>query len=155
MSAKRALHSLVAALLLASVASLAGCSHFVVLHDPLSASEHNDLGVAYESSGQTALAAREYARSLRLDPHQSLTWVNRGNTEAAGGRWRAAEKSYRRALVESPANSDAKNNLATALLRQRRHLAEARTLAEAAVAAGGERDSIYRATLEEVTREGR
>lgn len=145
----------VIALAMTATLGLSSCSHFVLLRDALTASEHNDLGVAYESSGQTALAAREYARSLRLDPHQSLTWVNRGNTEAAGGRWRAAEKSYRRALVESPANSDAKNNLATALLRQRRHLAEARTLAEAAVAAGGERDSIYRATLEEVTREGR
>jgi hypothetical protein len=42
------------------------------------------------------------------------------------------------------------NNLAVALLRQGRHRDEARTLAERAIAAGGERDSIYRATLSEL-----
>ena len=47
------------------------------------------------------------------------------------------------------------NNLAVALLRQRRRLDEAHALAERAVAAGGERDSIYRATLAEVDSAGR
>ena len=42
------------------------------------------------------------------------------------------------------------NNLAIALLRQRRNLAEARTLAEHAVSEGGPRDTVYRATLEEI-----
>ena len=42
------------------------------------------------------------------------------------------------------------NNLAVALLRQGRSLQEARELAARAVARGGERDSIYRATLAEV-----
>lgn len=151
MSSARRGAGVVVLALLGSLA-LASCSHLVVLRDALTASEHNDLGVAYEASGETALAVREYRRSLRLDPHQGVTWVNRGNAEAAQGRWRDAERSYRRALVESPANADAKNNLAVALLHQGRHLDEARTLAEAAVAAGGARDSVYRATLAEVTR---
>ena len=43
-------------LAVASAGLLAGCAHLVVLHDPLTASEHNDLGVVYESSGQHALA---------------------------------------------------------------------------------------------------
>jgi len=147
MSARRALRVVPAAVL---AVALAGCAHLVLLHDPLSAVEHNDLGVAYESTGKLALAAKQYRQALKLAPHFSRARVNLGNVEAAQGRWSVAEKHYRRALVDSTTNVDAMNNLAIALLRQRRKLDEARTLAERAAAAGGERDSIYRATLDEV-----
>jgi Flp pilus assembly protein TadD len=133
-------------------AGLASCSHLVLLHDPLTANEHNDLGFAYESSGELELAAREYRKALRLDPHQARTRVNLGNVEGATGRWAAAEKHYRRALRDSTTDYDAMNNLAFALLQRGRRLDEARALAERAVAAGGERDSIYRATLAQVER---
>jgi Flp pilus assembly protein TadD len=138
------------AVALVAGAILSGCSHFVVLHDPLSASEHNDLGVVYESQGQLDLAAREYSKALRLEPGQSRTRVNLGNVEAARGRWGEAEKCYRRALRDSSTNADAMNNLAVVLMKRNRNRDEARAWAERAVAAGGERDSIYRATLAEV-----
>ena len=134
--------------------ALAGCAHLVVLHDPLTAVEHNDLGVAYEAGGQPGLAAREYHRSLRLDAHQGRARVNLGNVDAARGRWRAAEKSYRRALRDSVTDADAMNNLAIALSRQGRRPDEARAWAERAVTTGGERDSLYRATLDEVSARG-
>ncbi len=136
--------------LAAAVVACAGCSHLVLLHDPLTASEHNDLGVAYESAGRLDLARREYKKSLRLAPRQSRTWVNLGNVEAARNRWPAAESCFRRALRDSSSNHDAMNNLAFALFQRRRRLDEALSLAERAAAAGGERDSIYRATLEEI-----
>ena len=41
------------------------------------------------------------------------------------------------------------NNLAVALIKRGRNRDEARALAERAVAAGGDRDSVYRATLAE------
>jgi Flp pilus assembly protein TadD len=135
----------------ALVGALAGCGYLAVLHDPLSAPEHNDLGVAYESSGQLDLARHEYQRALKLDSRYSQARVNLGNVEAARGRWSDAEEQYRRALRDSSSNADAMNNLAIALLRQNRHLDEARSLAENAVASGGARDSIYRATLAEVS----
>jgi Flp pilus assembly protein TadD len=150
MSARGANPLAIAVLALVAIAWLASCSHFVVLHDPLTASEHNDLGVAYESTGQIDLAASEYRHALRLDSHQARARVNLGNVEAARGRWRSAENCYRRALADSSTDTDAMNNLAIALLRQDRRLEEARALAERAVAAGGERDSVYRATLAEV-----
>ena len=135
--------------------AMTGCAHLVVLHDPLTASEHNDLGVVYESSGQQDLAAKEYRKALRLDPHETRARVNLGNTEAANEHWGRAEKHYRRALQDSSTDYDAMNNLAIALLRQKRQLDEARTLAERAAAAGGPRDSVYRATLAEVKAGGR
>lgn len=150
MNAPRLVRAVLGGLTLAGVAVLAGCAHLVVLHDPLTASEHNDLGVAYESSGQLDLAAREYRKALRLDSHQARARVNLGNVEAATGRWASAEECYRRALSDSSTDYDAMNNLAVALLRQGRRLEEARALAGRAVAAGGERDSVYRATLAEV-----
>lgn len=137
-----------AALVLA--VALGGCSHIVVLHDPLTAGEHNDLGVSYEAHGERDLAAREYRKALELDPRLVRARVNLGNVEAANGRWSSAEACFRRALADSATDWDAMNNLAVALLRQGRRLDEARALAGRAVAAGGERDSIYRATLAEV-----
>lgn len=152
MRARPRFRPLVALVALAMVVALTGCAHLVLLHDPLTASEHNDLGVVYESSDQLELAAKEYRKSIRLEPRQSRARVNLGNIEAASGRWASAEKCYRRALRESPTDFDAMNNLAVALLKQGNRLDEARALAERAVAAGTERDSVYRVTLAEVLR---
>lgn len=138
------------ALAAAALVVCEGCAHFVVLSDPLTATEHNDLGVAYETGDHAALAAKEYHKSLKLDSHQSRAWVNLGNVQAAQGRWSAAEKSFRHALRDSATDADALNNLAVALTRQGRDRDEARALALRAVAAGGERDSVYRATLAEI-----
>ena len=127
-----------------------GCSRIVVLHDPLSAPEHNDLGVAYEAQGQLDLAAREYRRALKRDPRYGRARLNLGNVEAAAGRWARAEREYRRALLDLPGDPDPPNNLAVALLRRGRALDEAETLASRAVALAAGRDSLYRATLAEV-----
>lgn len=149
----RRLRAAAAALLLAGFA--AGCAHLVLLHDPLTADEHSDLGAVYEARGRLELAAREYRRALRLAPHHRQARFNLGNVEAANGRWRAAEGCFRRALRDSASDADAMNNLAIALLRQGRRRDEARALAARAVAAGGERESLYRATLAEVEAGGR
>ncbi len=133
-----------------SLVAVCGCSHIVVLNDPLTAAEHNDLGVAYESGARPDLARREYRAALRKDPRFIRARVNLGNLEAGAGRWRDAERSYRRALRVEPADADALNNLAIALLRQGRDLIEAESLATRAVRLDGERDSLYRATLAEV-----
>lgn len=140
--------ALAVTLALAAVVAV-GCAHLVVLNDPLSATEHNDLGVAYEEKGETDLARAQYQAALRKDPGLERARVNLGNTEAARGRWSSAERCYRRALEDSADDADALNNLAVALLRQSRHPEEAVDLAGRAVARGGARDSIYRATLAE------
>ena len=139
--------------LLALALASAGCSHLVLLHDPLSAPEHNDLGVAYERSGEVGLAASEYRKALKIDPRFVRPRVNLGNLAAGAGRWEVAARHYRRALRDS-VDGDAMNNLAIALLRLG-HRDEARGWAEKAVARGGAGDSIYRATLDEVRAAGR
>jgi Tfp pilus assembly protein PilF len=138
--------------LLVACAALAGCSHLVILHDPLTAPEHNDLGVAYESRGELDLAEREYRAAVHRDPHYALGWTNLGNVAAARQRWPQARGRYRRALREAPASPDALNNLAIALLEsgRPRDAEEAERLAARAVSLGGPRDSLYRATLAEV-----
>jgi Flp pilus assembly protein TadD len=108
--------------------------------------------VAYERTGQRALAEKEYRHSLHLRPHQSRTRVNLGNIQASQERWPAAERAYRRALRDSASDTDAMNNLAIAILRQGRRHDEARLWAERAVAAGGANDSLYRSTLTEIER---
>jgi Flp pilus assembly protein TadD len=140
----------VAGSLLIAALAACGCSRFVVLHDPLTASEHNDLGVAYEARGRPDLAAREYRRALDIDPRHGRARLNLGNVEAAAGRWSKAEREYRRALRDLPGDPDPPNNLAMALLRQGRDLAEAEALAEQAVSLAAPQDSLYRATLAEV-----
>lgn len=150
MSAPHLIRPVLVSLALAAGMALTGCAHLVVLHDPLTASEHNDLGVVYESNGQLDLAASEYRKAIRLDRRQARARVNLGNIEAATGRWASAEHNYRRALRDSSTDYDAMNNLAVALLRQGRRLDEARMLAERAAAAGDGRDSLYHATLAEV-----
>lgn len=143
---------LVASLLAAAIgaASPCGCSHIVVLHDPLTAAEHNDLGVIYEAQGHGELAAREYHRALKIDPGFGRARLNLGNVEAAAGHWARAEREYRRALVDLPGDPDPPNNLAVALLRLGRDLNEAESLAVMAVARAPGRDSLYQATLAEV-----
>ena len=131
-------------------ALVCGCGHLVVLHDPLSAAEHNDLGVAYEARGDLGLAAREYRRALRLESRLTRARVNLGNVWARQGRWGDAEACYRRALRNDPGDADALNNLALALLRQGGDLAEAEALARRAIERCGQPDSLYQSTLAEV-----
>jgi tetratricopeptide (TPR) repeat protein len=138
-----------ALLVLALACALTSCSHLVVLHDPLTAAEHNDLGVAYEAKQQGELAEREYQNALRKDPHFATARINLGNVAAQQQRWKQAERCYRAALRDRPADPDAMNNLAVVLLRQGKSLDEAESLASQAVAAD-QADSSYRATLAEV-----
>ena len=87
---------------------------------------------------------------MKIDVHYGRARLNLGNVEAAAGRWERAEREYRRALTDLPGDPDPPNNLAVALLRLGRGLVEAESLAVRAVALAPGRDSLYRATLDEV-----
>ncbi len=113
---------------------LVGCSlpRIIVLHDPLDAREHNDLGVSYQANREFDLALREYRRAAELDGDWARPLINGGNTLAAMEQWSQAAELYRSALQRQPEQAEAMNNLAWVLLQQG-DLVEARLWAENAV----------------------
>jgi Tfp pilus assembly protein PilF len=99
---------------------LAGCTmpRIIVLNDPLTAAQHNDLGVAYKQRQDYELALRAFDRAAALDKKWALPLINRGNVHAAVGEWQKAENSYRQALRRQKDDAGGMNNLAWVLLRQ-------------------------------------
>lgn len=148
--ARRLRTALACAALALLCAGAGGCSRFVILHDPLTAEEHNDLGVAYQAAGKPELARRAYRRALGKKPDFVVARVNLGNLDAAAERWRAAERSYRRALRDAPDDAHALNNLAWVLYRRGGDLGEAERLARRAMAVAGASDTTVTHTLDAI-----
>lgn len=130
---------------------LAGCSlpRVIVLHDPLDAREHNDLGVSYQANREFDLALREYQRAAELNTRWARPLINGGNTLAALEQWSQAAGLYRDALQRQPEQAEAMNNLAWVLLQQG-DLLQARHWAEKAVTSSPH-TAAYLDTLAEVT----
>ncbi len=108
----------VAPLLLALLLA-GGCSRvprIIVLEDPLTASEHVDLGVAYERKGELDLALREYERALRKDGKFHRARVNLGNVFLAKKEHGKARDEYLLALELRPGDVEATNNLSWAAI---------------------------------------
>jgi Tfp pilus assembly protein PilF len=102
--------------------------------DPLSAEEHNDLGVAYFARGDARLAAREFERALVLRPGLTRARVNLGDARLALGAVDAAIEAYEQARAASPEDPAIANNLAWALLRHGRRWPEAEPIIREALA---------------------
>ena len=86
------------------------------MKDPLTAEEHNDLGVAYENEGKYELAIREYKKAFNKNNELIVPLVNIGNVFLQQGNYSEAEKYYRKALNMEPYNLEAANNLASLYL---------------------------------------
>jgi tetratricopeptide (TPR) repeat protein len=80
--------------------------------DPLTAEEHNNLGVIYEREGKYDLAVREYKRAASADRDLVVPLVNLGNVYQKKGDTKEAEKYYKKALQKDEYNMEAANNLA-------------------------------------------
>ena len=102
--------------------SLWSCSmpQIVVLDDPLSAAEHNDLGVVYENKGMFDLAEKEYLKAIKQKNDWSVPYFNLGNLYYKQNNSDKAERSFRKALKIDPDNPDVLNNLAYLLYEQGR-----------------------------------
>jgi tetratricopeptide (TPR) repeat protein len=99
---------------------ISGCGYLpiniLLMKDPLTAEEHNDLGVAYESEGKYELAIREYKTALKKNNELIVPLVNIGNVFLKQENYSEAEKYYQRALNTDPYNLEAANNLASLYL---------------------------------------
>jgi Tfp pilus assembly protein PilF len=115
--------------------------------DPLSAEEHNDLGVAYFGRGDPARAAREFERALALQPDLVRARVNLGDARLAEGRVEDAILAYEAALATSPDDPGLLNNLAWALLQHPTRWAGAEPLLQRALAQHPEPRGYYLDTL--------
>jgi len=105
----------------------------VVLKDPLTAGEHNDLGVIYEQKGMLDLAVKEYGMAAAKQDYWAVPYFNLGNVEYKRKNLKAAEENYRRSLKLDPKNPDIMNNLA-GLLHDMGRDAEAGALIDKALA---------------------
>src|SRR5262249_41264952 len=106
--------------LVGALALLAGCASAPPRPvDPLSAEEHNDLGVAYYREGDYPSAAQAFRRALDQDPGLTRARVNLGDAELAQGAIDAAVAAYETARAASPDDPAIANNLAWALLQHR------------------------------------
>ena len=112
------LRSILALLLLVLLVA-GGCSRIprvIVLEDPLNATEHVELGVAYERKGELDLARREYERALRKDRKSYRARVNLGNIFLAKKEYGKAREEYLAALELRPGDAEATNNLSWAAI---------------------------------------
>ena len=101
---------IITALMLTGCAALTGQLY---MEDPLSAEEHNNLGVIYEREGKYELALREYSKAIEGDPSLVTPLVNKANVYYKLGEYTNAEKYYKKALSMDEKNLEAANNLAT------------------------------------------
>ncbi|EFI35484.1 TPR repeat-containing protein [Desulfonatronospira thiodismutans ASO3-1] len=108
----------VSVLIICLVLSACSMPRIAVLSDPLTAGEHNDLGVSYELMGEMELALKQYELAYENDREWDQPLINHGNVHAGLENWERAEESYRKALERSPDNPEAMNNLAYVLMKQ-------------------------------------
>lgn len=93
---------------------LSSCSvpRVIVYEDPLTAKQHNDLGVLYERKGMLELAQKEYEKAIKKDPDWYLPYFNLGNLFFKKKMYNKAIKLYKQSLEKNPENADALNNIA-------------------------------------------
>ena len=103
-----------------SIFFLSSCSFpkIVVYDDPLSAQEHNDLGVVYYKKEKYDLAEREFLKALKKDKNYYLAYFNLGNLYYKKGE---LEKSieYFKKVLELNKNDDVLNNLAYKIIEMK------------------------------------
>lgn len=112
-------HSLVILLTLCVIVNFS-CSYIKGqsdFEDPLTAEEHNNLGVAYEKEEKYKLAIKEYKKAAEIDEELVTPLVNIGNVYFKQEKYKNAEKYYLKALNKDEKNVLAANNLGNVYLK--------------------------------------
>jgi len=136
-------------LCIASALLLFGCSlpKIIVLHDPLTAEEHDNLGRIYESQGKFDLALEQYREALRQDKKHVPSLLLLGDLLYQTNDYAGAEAAYLKALKLDPKNGDVLNNMAWIYIRTERKLDKAKELISEALTLNPAHRPYYLDTL--------
>ena len=105
----------------------------IVIDDPLTAEQHNDLGVAYEEKGDFALAGKEYEKAIKKNRDWVIPYLNLGHLYYRQDKLDQAERALRDGLRVKGDHPELLNNLAWVLM-EKGQLEQARTLIDKAIA---------------------
>ena len=135
--------------LLLAIVILAGCAmpKIVVFNDPLTAQQHNDLGVAYEEKGDFGLAEKEFEKALKKNREWVIPYLNLGHLYYRQDKLDRAEHILREGLRAKGDHPDLLNNLAWVLMEKGR-LEHARYLIDRAISIEDKEE--YRDTRREI-----
>lgn len=136
-------------ILLLAVCILAACTmpKIVVFDDPLTAEQHNDLGVAYEEKGDLGLAEKEFEKALKKNREWVIPYLNLGHLYYRQEKLDRAEHILREGLRAKGDHPDLLNNLAWVLMEKGR-LEHAQYLVDKAIAIEDKEE--YRDTRREI-----
>jgi tetratricopeptide (TPR) repeat protein len=125
-----------AIIVLASLVALVGCSlpRIIIINDPLSIEEHNNLGRIYESQGKFELAAQQYRAALKKDPRSASSLLLLGDLSCRTKNYSEARSAYTAAMKLQPENGDIYNNLAQVYLEQNVDIEKAEDLVRRSLA---------------------
>ncbi len=119
----------------------------IVIDDPLTAEQHNDLGVAYEEKGDFALAGKEYEKAIRKNRDWVIPYLNLGHLYYRQDKLDQAESALRDGLRAKGDHPDLLNNLAWVLM-EKGQLEQAKALIDKAIAMEDKEE--YRDTRREI-----
>jgi len=128
---------------------VAGCAmpKIVVIDDPLTAQQHNDLGVAYEEKGDFALAGKEYEKAIKKNRDWVIPYLNLGHLYYRQDKLDQAEKALREGMRVKGDHPDLLNNLAWVLM-EKGQFEQATALIDKAIAIEDKEE--YRDTRREI-----
>ncbi len=136
-------------LVILAIFVLVGCSmpKIVVIDDPLTAQQHNDLGVAYEEKGDFALAGKEYEKAIKKNRDWVIPYLNLGHLYYRQDKLDQAERALREGLRVKGDHPDLLNNLAWVLMEKGQY-GQATALIDKAIAIEDKEE--YRDTRREI-----
>ena len=134
-------------LLLASCA-MPKIPQIIVIDDPLTAQQHNDLGVAYEEKGDFALAGKEYEKAIQKNRDWVIPYLNLGHLYYRQDKFDQAEKALREGMRVKGDHPDLLNNLAWVLM-EKGQFEQATALIDKAIAIEDKEE--YRDTRREIS----
>jgi len=119
----------------------------IVIDDPLTAEQHNDLGVAYEQKGDFDLAVKEFEKAIKKNKDWVIPYLNLAHLYYRQDKLDEAESTLREGLRIKGDHPDLLNNLAWVLM-EKEQFKEAMALIDKAIAIEDKQE--YRDTRQEI-----